>query len=376
MPDNAVAAPEQPRQQSRALAPIDVVRRDMEAMTDQFAIALPQHVPVDRFKRIAITAINQNPDLLKADRRSMMGALMRAAQDGLLPDGREGALVMFGSNATWMPMVYGIIKKMRNSGELASITARCVYEKDKFAYVLGDDERIEHAPYLDGDPGKLRLVYAIARLKDGTTQREVIPLAAIEKVRQVSRAKNNGPWVAWYDEMARKTVIRRLSKYLPMSTEIEQVLRRDDALYASNDTVAGQIAAAAGPQEMDDFEAAATGLPAAGSAPAMIEGTASEVVAEAVDEIAGGADPNPEPVDVGAAVADAGPPDEWADELARLVKEAQGCTTLGRYTAWAEENQGAIAELRAGRPDLAAQWDVVLQAVLDTFRAKPRQQSK
>lgn len=214
--------------------PMVLVRRDLDKMGSEFAAALPQHIPLDRFKRVALTAINKNPGLLSADKRSLMGAFVMAAQDGLLPDGREGAIVMYGNQAQWMPMVYGIIKKMRNSGELASIGAHAVYAKDRFKYVLGDDERIEHEPTMADDRGPMVAVYATAKLKDGTIQREVMMRADVEKVRQSSRAKNGGPWKDWYEEMARKTVVRRLSKYLPMSTEVEQVLRRDDALYAVN----------------------------------------------------------------------------------------------------------------------------------------------
>lgn len=223
--------------------PMVLVRRDLDRMGNEFAAALPQHIPLDRFKRVALTAINKNPDLLKAEPRALMGAFVMAAQDGLLPDGREGAIVMFGNQAQWMPMVYGIVKKMRNSGELASISAHAVYAKDRFKYVLGDEERIEHEPTMMEDRGPMVAVYATAKLKDGTIQREVMMRADVEKVRQASRAKNGGPWKDWYEEMARKTVVRRLSKYLPMSTEVEQMLRRDDALYAvGNGSGAPQIA--------------------------------------------------------------------------------------------------------------------------------------
>jgi recombinational DNA repair protein RecT len=138
----------------------------------------------------------------------------------------------------WMPMVYGIIKKMRNSGQLASIVAHEVYKKDHFVYKLGDEEQIIHEPYMgDGDPGEIIAAYSIARLKDGTIQREVMTRAQIDKVRNVSKSKDKGPWVEWYGEQSRKTVVRRLSKYLPMSTEIEEMLRRDDAFNASADTM-------------------------------------------------------------------------------------------------------------------------------------------
>ena len=105
-------------------SPIAQVKHGLDQMRAQLAATLPAHISVDRFQRVVLTAINTNPDLLSADRRSLFNAAVRAAQDGLMPDGREGALVIFKDknnkkNAVWMPMVFGIIKKSRQSGEIA-----------------------------------------------------------------------------------------------------------------------------------------------------------------------------------------------------------------------------------------------------------------
>lgn len=83
------------------------------ARRDEFAPALPSHITPERFQRVVVTAVNLNPDLLRANRLSLLNACAKAASDGLLPDGREGALVIFGKDAVWMPMVSGIIKKAR-----------------------------------------------------------------------------------------------------------------------------------------------------------------------------------------------------------------------------------------------------------------------
>jgi recombination protein RecT len=190
-----------------------------------------------------LTAVNGNPQLLGADRRSLFESAMKAAQDGLLPDGRDGALVIFRAKVKegnrdvwidkvqWMPMVGGILKKVRNSGDLLTIAAHVVYEKDTFKYSLGDEEKIEHIPSLLDDRGKPAIVYAVAKTKDGGIYREVMSIRDIEKVRNVSRAKDRGPWVDWWDEMAKKTVIRRLAKRLPMSSDLDDLIRRDDDLY-------------------------------------------------------------------------------------------------------------------------------------------------
>jgi recombination protein RecT len=223
--------------------PTAVFRDQFQKMTGEVGAALPPHVPVERFMRVVLTAVNSNPDLLGADRRSLMESAMKAAQDGLLPDGRDGAFVVFNTKAKdadgkdkwikkvqWMPMIGGILKKVRNSGELVSISAYVAYEHDEFVYELGDDEKITHKPAI-GERGKARLAYAIARTKDGGIYREIMTVAEIEKVRAVSRAGKSGPWVDWWDEMARKTVLRRLCKRLPMSSDLDDLIRRDDELY-------------------------------------------------------------------------------------------------------------------------------------------------
>lgn len=220
---------------STKLAVIDEVRHTLSKMEPQFKAALPPQVPAERFVRVAQTAVQKNPDLLSADRQSLYGACMLCAQDGLLPDGREAALVMFGGKAQYMPMVGGILKKVRNSGELATITAQVIHKNDKFRFwVDSDGEHIEHEPLLFGDRGSIIGVYALAKTKNGDIYVEPMTIEQVEKVRSVSRAKNGGPWKDWWDEMARKTAIRRLSKRLPMSTDLDDIIRRDDDMYELN----------------------------------------------------------------------------------------------------------------------------------------------
>ena len=212
--------------------PVAVIRQNLVAMEPEFKAALPPHIPVERFKRVALTAIQNTPALAQADRRSLFGALVRLAQDGLLPDGREAAVVMFGNKAQAMPMIAGILKRVRQSGEVARVSAQVVYKNDTFTVRYGFDEDVEHIPpALDEPRGEPIGAYATAVLKDGSQLLEVMSLEEIEKVRAVSRAARNGPWVAWWSEMARKTVMRRLSKRLPMSTDLEdEIFSRDETM--------------------------------------------------------------------------------------------------------------------------------------------------
>jgi recombination protein RecT len=141
-------------------------------------------------------------------------------------------------------MIGGLFKKARNSGEIASITTHVVYQRDYFKFVLGDDEKIEHTPILTPDRGEPVAAYAIVKTKDGAVYREVMSIGEINKVREVSRAKNDGPWVSWWEEMARKTVFRRLAKRLPSSADLEQALEHEAE-------VVGNLPTGSGPSLLD-----------------------------------------------------------------------------------------------------------------------------
>lgn len=213
------------------LTPMEAVRSSLTKMEREFANALPPQIPPQKFIRTTVTAVQMNPDLLDADRRSLFAACMKAAQDGLLLDGREAALVVFrtksGPMVQYMPMIGGLLKKMRNSGEIASFSAHVAHENDQFVYELGDEERIVHKPAM-GDRGRAIAAYAIGKTKDGATYREVMSFDEIEQVRAVSRASGAGPWTQWWGEMARKTVSRRLLKRMPSSADLDAVLEHDN----------------------------------------------------------------------------------------------------------------------------------------------------
>ena len=232
---------------------IAVLRHELEQMTEQFQAALPEHIPVARFKRVVMTALQNNPDLVKCTRASLWNSCMKAAQDGLLPDNREGAIVPFDNVANWLPMVFGIRKKVRNSDEISTWEVHAVYEKDNFAYELGDQPFIRHKPYFEkGSPGELVAAYSVVVMKDGSISREVMSAWEIDQVRHSSRGKKT-PWNVpeFYPEMCKKTVARRHSKVLPMSSDLDDLLRRDDELY----NMAGGSDKVVKPKrpEIDDF---------------------------------------------------------------------------------------------------------------------------
>lgn len=209
---------------------------------------MPSHITPERFQRVVVTAANLNPDLLRADRRSLFNACSKAASDGLLPDGRDGALVIFRTKekdaegkeryiqkVQWMPMVAGIIKKARQSGEISSLGARIVYQNEidsgRFTHKVVDGiPKVDHEPLLWGDRGKPVLVYSFVQFRDGSTDFEFLHRDDVMKIRNVSRAKDSGPWKDWEEEMWKKSAIRRHAKRLPISSELFDTISRDDEM--------------------------------------------------------------------------------------------------------------------------------------------------
>jgi recombination protein RecT len=201
--------------------------------------------------KVALTSINKNPKLLECSRESLMLSVMQAAEMGLEPGGAlgEGYLIPYknkvkGADGTerwvmqcqFIPGYRGLISLARRSGQILSIEAHVVHASDEFACGLGLDPYLKHTPAWEAEePGALRFVYAVAKLCDGGTQFEVMSKAQVNAIRARSKASSFGPWVTDYEEMARKTVVRRLFKYLPVSVEMAQ------ALEVQADTEAGEF---------------------------------------------------------------------------------------------------------------------------------------
>lgn len=220
----------------RTVNPLETLRSQLEKRSDELKRALPTHIPPERFIRVVQTAAQLNPDLLTVNRSSLWNACLRAAQDGLLPDGREGVILPYRDNKTnttnaqWQAMIYGILKRFRNSGQFKSISANIVHEHDEFSYWIDEaGEHIKHIPSDEG--GKPVKAYAVAVTKDGGSMVKVMSHADIEKRRAVSRAKDGPMWREWWDEAAMKTVLRNLAKRLPSSSDLDDLIRRDDELY-------------------------------------------------------------------------------------------------------------------------------------------------
>lgn len=202
---------------------------------NQLATALPKHLTADRMARIALTEVRKNPALLKTQPESFMGSVMQAAQLGIEIGSALGQayLVPYGDQCTFILGYRGMIDLARRSGQVLSLNAYVVREGDDFSYQLGLHPDIHHIPSPEANRIKqpITFVYAVANLQGGGYQFEVMSAAEILSVRNSSasykKQKEKSIWGQYYEEMAKKTVIRRLFKYLPVSIEAIQATTLD-----------------------------------------------------------------------------------------------------------------------------------------------------
>lgn len=222
-------------QDQKTKPPIVQFKADLSRLKDAGELdMLPANVSYEAFKNAAVVAITDNPAILQCSRESVFKSIRRLAAAGLVPDGREAAIVPFKGQAQAMPMVYGLLKVARNSGEISSIWAEVVMGDEEFTIAMVDGERrFEHRYDPLTRAGEIKGAYAVAKLKDGTIEIEAMGRDQIEKRRKASaNQRGEGPsgiWQQWYDEMAKKTVIRALVKRLPMSSEdMRRVMIEDE----------------------------------------------------------------------------------------------------------------------------------------------------
>lgn len=196
---------------------------------------LPDTVKIETFAKCAAIAMASNSDLMNADKSSVIMALSKCANDGLLPDNKEAALVTFNKNvapkgqpkqwaqmAQYMPMIDGVMKRARMSGQITLLSSKAVMQDDQFDYWMDENgEHINYRPQYGSNDFKL--AFAFAKLNTGELVVEVMSKSDIDKVRASSKTGTYGPWADWYDRMACKVVMHRLARRLPNASEIVQM---------------------------------------------------------------------------------------------------------------------------------------------------------
>ena len=238
------------------------LRGELEGASFREAVAkvLPKILTPERFVRVAITAMTRTPKLRECDRASFFSAMLSLAQTGLEPDGRRAHLIPFenrkrGVVECQLIIDYkGLVELAMRSGLLSYIHADVVCEGDVFEYSLGEIKA--HVPWFlrrdadkPKDPGEIFAAYALAKFKDGSAKAEVMSIGEVNAIRARSKAGQSGPWVSDFAEMAKKTAVRRLSKWLPLSPEYRDALDADaderDGQRAVTRAEAGAAASAA-----------------------------------------------------------------------------------------------------------------------------------
>lgn len=210
------------------------ILRDQKAKSE-LSLVLPKNMSVDKFTRLVLSEVVKNPKLNKCDPREFMLSVSTVAQLGLEVGASLGhAYILPYENKKKNkiePQVIigyrGMIDLARRSGQIVSIEARAVFEKDKFEVEFGLKSKLVHVPNLElEDRGNIKFVYAVANLVGGGVQFEVLGLPQIQKAKP---KYGSNIWDSNFEEMAKKTAVRRLFKMLPISTEMSRAISIDDA---------------------------------------------------------------------------------------------------------------------------------------------------
>ena len=196
----------------------------------QLAAALPRHISVDRYTRICLTAIRRNPKLIECDATSVQLSLLNLAAIGLEPDGRRAHLIPRNNKTLkileccYQIDYKGKVELAMRTGNVSNIHADVVCEADEFDYDVGEVKK--HRINFRVPRGEVYAVYCIVTFKDGSKKSDCMSVFDVEKVRQRSQFPD-GIWASDWDEMAKKTVFHRLSKWIELSAEYRDVIEQE-----------------------------------------------------------------------------------------------------------------------------------------------------
>lgn len=208
----------------------------IKQMEGEIRKALPSVLTPERFTRITLSALSSNPRLQECTPQSFLGAMMTAAQLGVEPNTPLGQayLIPFknhGVMETQFQLGYkGMIDLAYRSGEISTIQAHVVYANDRFSYSFGLNPTLEHIP-ATADRGEPTHVYAVFRTKDGGFGYDVMSMDDVRQhARKYSKSYGNGPWQTNFEEMAKKTVLKRVLKYAPLKSDFVRQLSTDESI--------------------------------------------------------------------------------------------------------------------------------------------------
>ncbi|MGI6014330.1 MAG: recombinase RecT [Oscillospiraceae bacterium] len=208
----------------------------IKRMEGEIAKALPAVITPERFTRMVMSAVSSNPKLGECTPQSFLGAMMQAAQLGVEPNTPLGQayLIPYKNHGTMecqFQLGYkGMIDLAYRSGDVSIIQAHAVYENDEFEYALGLEPKLVHKP-AKADRGEPVFFYAMFRTKDGGYGFDVMSIDDIRNhARRYSKSYSNGPWQTNFEEMAKKTVLKRTLKYAPLKSDFVRAVAADESI--------------------------------------------------------------------------------------------------------------------------------------------------
>lgn len=215
------------------------------------AAVAASHLDPERVTRIVLGCVARTPKLGQCTTASIVRSVMQSVELGLEPGSATGQayLVPFGQDCTLVIGYRGLLDLMRRTGQVASVNAQAVYEGDEFEIAFGIEDTLRHIPKGDPDPAKLIGAYAVVRFRDGSHQLGYMTRKQIDAIRSRSRAGNSGPWVTDYAEMARKTVLRNVAKWCPMSIEMSKAMAVEVATETGDTTLLAEFETIEGDSE-------------------------------------------------------------------------------------------------------------------------------
>ncbi len=208
------------------------VTQELTKLKPRFDVCFPKNSRLDSNRLIAMVCAEMRrcPKILDCDKESIQAAVGLAARLMLEPDSALGYfyLIPYGKTLQVIIGYKGLLELAMRSPNLSSLYAQEVYEKDDFNILLGTDKSIHHRPFV-GERGKVVGVYAIAEYNTGAKEIEFMSKEEVDEIRKRSKSGGSGPWVTDYASMARKTVLRRMTKYIPRAIDAHMAIAVDEA---------------------------------------------------------------------------------------------------------------------------------------------------
>jgi recombination protein RecT len=204
---------------------------------DLIARVLPKAITPERLLGIFEMILNSSPKLKECSQKSLIGAVIQTAQLGLQP-GNIGHihLIPFNNKGVLECQLIigyrGYVELVNRSKEATILSAEVVYEKDQFQYEQGLNPILRHIP-AGGDRGEKIGVYCIAKnLLANEKVFVYLQKEDVEKIKAASKSASSdySPWSTWPDEMWKKSAVKRITKYLPLSAESEKAISADETI--------------------------------------------------------------------------------------------------------------------------------------------------